>query len=159
MRLPEDSGSPFVCSSVIHNNRMPTKRVFYYLSLNLNDFALVVRTAGLADSVRHHQCAAFAALHQSGCAHFPICPSLISSGLGRLILRTDRHRYTSLFALKTSMIAAILGSGTKVSQPHAPVIKSFPQTGHSHLQSGLHNTFIGQLVVISLSIRLSIFSE
>ena len=67
--------------------------------------------------------------------------------------------YPSLFALKTSMIAAILGSGTKVSQPHAPVFKSFPQTGHSPLQSGLHNTFIGQLVVISLSIRLSIFSE
>ena len=47
--------------------------------------------------------------------------------------RQDRHRYTSLFALKTSMIAAILGSGTKVSQPHAPVFKSFPQTGHSPL--------------------------
>lgn len=143
MRLPEDSGSPFVCSSVIHNNRMPTKRVFYYLSLNLNDFALVVRTAGLADSVRHHQCAAFAALHQSGCAHFPICPSLISSGLGRLILRTDRHRYTSLFALKISLIAAIRGSGTNLSHPHSPSFRSCPQTEQIPLQSSLHNTLTG----------------
>ena len=150
MRLPEDSGSPFVCSSVIHNNRMPTKRVFYYLSLNLNDFALVVRTAGLADSVRHHQCAAFAALHQSGCAHFPICPSLISSGLGRLILRTDRHGYTSLNCLKISWMAAIRGSGTHVSQPQSPLLRFAPHLLQIPLQSSLHRTFIGRFSESSL---------
>ena len=48
-----------------------------------------------------------------------VCSSLISSTFGRFILRTNRHRYTSLFALKISWIAAIRGSGTKVSQPHS----------------------------------------
>jgi hypothetical protein len=33
------------------------------LSFNVDDFFLVVRTASLANSVRHHQLTAFAALH------------------------------------------------------------------------------------------------
>ena len=41
--------------------------------------------------MRHHQRAAFAALYQSRSAHFPVCSSLISSGLRRFILRADRH--------------------------------------------------------------------
>ena len=72
--------------------------------------------ASLTNSVRHHQSAALAALYQSGSTHLPVCSSLISSTFRRFIFRTDRHRYTSLFALKISFITAILGSGIKVSQ-------------------------------------------
>ena len=90
-----------------------------YQLINAYDLLLIVRTASLANSVRHHQCTTFAALYQCRSAHFPVCSSLISSTFGRFILRTNRHRYTSLFALKISWIAAIRGSGTKVSQPHS----------------------------------------
>ena len=90
-----------------------------YKLINAYDLLLIVRTASLANSVRHHQCTTFAALYQCRSAHFPVCSSLISSTFGRFILRTNRHRYTSLFALKISWIAAIRGSGTKVSQPHS----------------------------------------
>ena len=71
-----------------------------YLSLRLgiDDLSLIVRAAGLADSVRHHQRAALAALYQGRSAHFPVRSSLVSSGFGRFILRADRH-YLHLLVL------------------------------------------------------------
>ena len=126
--------------------------------VNTNNLLLVVRTASLTNSVRHHQCAAFAALYQCRSAHFPVCSSLISSTFGRFILRTNRHRYTSLFALKISCIAAILGSGTKVSQPHSPKFRFCPHTLHMPLQSSLQRIFIGQFNKISLYTKVSTFS-
>lgn len=54
-----------------------------------DDLFLIIRTALLADSVRHHQRAAFAALYKSRSAHFPICASLVTSSFGRFIFRTD----------------------------------------------------------------------
>ena len=86
-----------------------------YQLINAYDLLLIVRTASLANSVRHHQCTTFAALYQCRSAHFPVCSSLISSTFGRFILRTNRHRYTSLFALKISWIAAIRGQFTRIS--------------------------------------------
>jgi len=55
---------------------------------------LVVRTAVLAYSVRHHQCTALAALNQSRSTHLPVCSSLISSTFRRFVLGTNRHRFT-----------------------------------------------------------------
>ena len=62
--------------------------------VGLYNLLFVVRTASLTNSVRHHQCAAFAALYQCRSAHFPVCSSLISSTFGRFILRTNRHCVT-----------------------------------------------------------------
>ena len=59
-----------------------------------DDLFLVIRTALLAYSVRHHQRAAFAALYKSRSAHFPVSPSLVASSFGRFIFRTDRHSLT-----------------------------------------------------------------
>ena len=124
--------------------------------INTDDFFLIIRAACLAYSVRHHQGAAFAALNQCRSTHFPVCSSLISSCFGRFILRTNRHRYTSLFALKISLIAAILGSGTNLSHPHSPSFKLCPQTGQIPLQSSLHKTLTGILIQISLFMRASV---
>ena len=49
------------------------------LVFNFYDFSLVVRTAGLAYSVWHHELAAFAAFHQIWSTHLPVCSSFISS--------------------------------------------------------------------------------
>lgn len=107
----------------VHKKATPYNRGWPHLLVlklvNAYNLLLVVRTASLTYSVRHHKCAALAALYQCRSAHFPVRSSLISSTFGRFILRTNRHRYTSLFALKISWIAAIRGSGTKVSQPHS----------------------------------------
>ena len=63
----------------------------FELLLSGDDLLLVVASAALAYSVRHHQRAALRALYQSGSTHFPVCSSLISSSLGRFVLRTDGH--------------------------------------------------------------------
>ena len=118
--------------------------------INRDDFFFVVCSAFLTYSVGHHQRAALATFHQCRSSHFPVCSSLISSAPGRFVFRTNRHRHTSLSASKISLIAAILGSGTKLSQSHVPVFRSLPHVGQIPLQSGLHRIFIGQLVTISL---------
>jgi len=117
--------------------------------VGLYNLLFVVRTASLTNSVRHHQCATFAALYQSRSAHLPVCSSLISSALRRFILRTNRHRYTSLFALKISWIAAMRGSGTNVSHPQSVLFRFFPHTGQTPLQSSEHRIFAGQFNKIS----------
>lgn len=64
---------------------------------DLDNLSLIVSAAILADSVRHRQLAALAALHKSRSSHFPICSSLVSVASGRFILRADGHLvYTSL---------------------------------------------------------------
>ena len=126
--------------------------------INAYNLLLVIRTASLTNSVRHHKCAAFAALYQCRSTHFPVCSSLISSTFGRFILRTNRHRYTSLFALKISFITAIRGSGTKVSHPHSLRFRFCPHTGQTPLQSSLHRIFVGQFTKISSYTKVSVFS-
>lgn len=62
--------------------------IFYF-----DNLFLVVASAGFANSMRHHQLTALAALYKIHRAHLPVCSSLISSSLGRFILRTNRHRF------------------------------------------------------------------
>ena len=76
--------------------------VFQILIFNADDLSLIIRATSLADSVRHHQSAALAALYQVRSAHLPVSPAAVSSRFGRLILRTDRHGYTSFISLKIS---------------------------------------------------------
>lgn len=61
--------------------------------LSRDDLFLIIRSAALADSVRHHQCAALAALNKSRSRHFPVRSSLISVASGRFVLRANRHQY------------------------------------------------------------------
>lgn len=61
------------------------------LIFNTDDFSLVVRTASLANSMRHHQGTALAALYQIWSAHLPVCSTAVSSSFRRFILWTDRH--------------------------------------------------------------------
>ena len=63
-----------------------------YQLINAYDLLLIVRTASLANSVRHHQCTTFAALYQCRSAHFPVCSSLIASCFGRLLPYEDPVR-------------------------------------------------------------------
>ena len=63
----------------------------FTLILYRNDLTLVVASASLAHSVRHHKSSALAALYQVGSAHLPVCSAAVSSRFGRFILRTDRH--------------------------------------------------------------------
>ena len=92
-----------ISSAGIHKKGIPqntlTCRAKYRkdFSVHIDDLLLVIRTASLANPVGHHKRAASAALYQSRSFHFPVCSSLIPSALGRFILRTNRHRYTSLF--------------------------------------------------------------
>ena len=124
-------------------------------SVNTYNLLLVVRSAGLAHSVRYHKHTASAALYQSGSTHFPVCSPLIPSAFGRFILRTNRHCYTSLF-LKISCITAMRGSGTNVSHPQSLIFRFCPHTGHIPLQSSLHRIFTGQLIKISLCTKASV---
>ncbi len=71
--------------------REPSMR--YTLTLCCDDLFLIVRTAALANSVRHHQRAALAALNKSRSRHFPVRSSLISVASGRFVLRANRHQY------------------------------------------------------------------
>ena len=58
-----------------------------------NDLFLVVRSASLANSVRHHKRAALAALYKIRSSHLPVCSATVSSCLGMFILRTNStHR-------------------------------------------------------------------
>ena len=63
--------------------------------LNLDDLALVVGPAILADPVGHNQSSALAALYEVRRTHLPICSSGITSSFRRFILWTDWHVYTS----------------------------------------------------------------
>lgn len=110
-----------------------------------DDLFFVVCSAGLADSVRKHQLAAFAALNESRSRHFPVCSSLISSRLGAFIFWTDRHGYTSLKLLKISRIFAILGSKSVRSQSHEPSFRFCPQVLQRPLQSGRQSVRSGQI--------------
>ena len=76
--------APLVCSVRPHTKRKPPRNngmviqlVFYF-----NNSFLVVGTAGLANSVRHHQGATFAAFYEIRSAHFPVRSSFISSSFG-----------------------------------------------------------------------------
>ena len=73
------------CDTFVPDPRMAAIQDIF----NAYDLLLIVRTASLANSVRHHQCTTFAALYQCRSAHFPVCSSLISSTFGRFILRTN----------------------------------------------------------------------
>ena len=53
--------------------------------------------------------------------------------------------YTSLNLLKTSWIAAILGSSSVLWQLQSPLFRFIPHTLQIPLQSSLHRTFIGQI--------------
>lgn len=121
-----------------------------YQLINAYDLLLIVRTASLANSVRHHQCTTFAALYQCRSAHFPVCSSLIASCFGRFILWADGHfGYTSLNLLNISLIAAIRGSLGSSVHPQGPLFRFFPHLLHIPLQSSLHKTFKGQLISTS----------
>ena len=61
------------------------------LSLYRNHFFFVIRSASLADSMRYHQSAAFAAFDQGRFAHLPICSAAVSSCLRGFIFGTNRH--------------------------------------------------------------------
>ena len=109
-KFPYPSGRAMILIPLLRNKLkgrkpsgfLPASFSFHisYLSLRLgiDDLSLIVRAAGLADSVRHHQRAALAALYQGRSAHFPVRSSLVSSGFGRFILRADRH-YLHLLVL------------------------------------------------------------
>ena len=104
--------------------------------LSCDDFLLVVRTASLANSVRHHKRATLAALYKIRSSHLPVCSTTVSSCLGMLILRTNcSHDHTSLKLLKISRITDILGSSSVRSQPHSPSFRFAPQTLQIPLQS------------------------
>ena len=57
-----------------------------------NNLFFVIRSTGLANSVRYHESATLAALNQSRIAHLPVCSTAVSSSLRRFIFRTNRHR-------------------------------------------------------------------
>ena len=59
------------------------------------------------------------------------------------------YSHTSLNLLKTSWIAAILGSSSVLWQLHSPLFRFIPHTLQIPLQSSLHRTFIGQFTKIS----------
>ena len=109
----------------------------------------VIASAALAYPMRHHQLPTLAALHQIRNRHFPVCPSLVPSRLGRFILWTYRHDHTSLNWLKISWIAAILGSSSVFWHWHSARFRFVPHRLQMPLQSSLHRTFIGQLTKIS----------
>ena len=71
------------------------------LSFLRDNLFLVVASASLANSVRHHQCAALAALNKIGSSHLPVCSSAVSSGFRMFILRTNSTHvtYTSLWSI------------------------------------------------------------
>ena len=60
--------------------------VLSFLRYNL---FLVIRSASLANSVRHHKRAALAALYEIGSSHFPVSSATVSSCLGMFVLRTN----------------------------------------------------------------------
>ncbi len=73
-------------------------------SINCDDLFFVIRTAGLAYSMRHHKSTAFAAFYQVRSTHLPVCSSLISSSFGRFILWTNRHRSHLLYAFSSQFV-------------------------------------------------------
>ncbi len=125
-------------------------------SVNTDNLLLIIRATSLTNSVGHHKRTALAALYQCRSAHFPVRSPLISPAFGRFILRTNRHCYTSLLALKISCIAAIRGSGTKVSHPHSAKFRFCPHFGQIPLQSRLQRIFDGQFTRISPYIKASV---
>ena len=64
-------------------------RILSLLVLCSDDLTLVVRSARLANSVRHHKRATFAAFYKRRCCHLPLCTTAVSSCSGMLILRTN----------------------------------------------------------------------
>ena len=114
-----------------------------WILVHCNDFFFVVRTTSFANSVRHHKSTTFAAFYKVRSRHFPVCSSLIASCFGRFILRTNGHSYTSLNLLNISLIAAIRGSSTVVSQSQVWIFRFAPQRLQIPLQSSLHSTRIG----------------
>lgn len=71
-----------------------------FLVFYVYDFSLIVASASLAYSMRHHQGSALAALYQIWCAHLPVCSTAISSCFRRFILWTNRHGLHLLQLLK-----------------------------------------------------------
>ena len=65
------------------------------LVLNLYDLTLVVRSASLADSVRHNKSTTLRTLNKVHLSHLPVRSSRISASLRWMILRTNWHIYTS----------------------------------------------------------------
>ena len=63
----------------------------FLFSIHCDDLFFVISPACLADSVRHHQSSAFAALDQRSSTHFPVCSLAVSSRFGMFVFRTNRH--------------------------------------------------------------------
>ncbi len=63
----------------------------YEILIDRNNLFFIVASAVFAYSVRNHELPAFAAPHQSGLCHLPVCSSSVSSSFGRFIFRADRH--------------------------------------------------------------------
>lgn len=89
--LPKPHGDFLFC---MQKNRTPFRILFFTFQLvfNFNDFFLIVASASLANSVRHHQGAAFAAFYQIRSAHLPVCTSFITSCFRCFVLWTYGHR-------------------------------------------------------------------
>lgn len=79
--------------------------LFLFFLVLCNDLFLVIRTALFADSVRHHQRAAFATLHKSRSGHFPVRAPLVTSSFGRFIFRTNRHFLTPPYLPKKVLLS------------------------------------------------------
>ena len=64
------------------NKRAPSRKPLYLLVLYFDNLTLIVRSASLANSMRHNQSTTLGALNKVCCTHLPICSSAVSAGLG-----------------------------------------------------------------------------
>jgi hypothetical protein len=132
-------------------------RFFYSIQVgksvvNLDDFLLIVCTAILADSVRHHKGTALAALNESRSSHFPVCSSSVSVASRRFILRADRHLLHLLSSLEYVLTQKEHGSVPQTRKlnytvkPYCLSITFRAAHGH-HTQIGRLRTYLRAILM------------